>query len=450
MHIIIPSDVFPPGSVGGAAWSAHTLARALMDRGHIVAAVVPTQQQRSSMLARFSYDLPYTSWNDVFGVPTLRWSYHAPPIPILKNYYRHERLWQQFSALLSGLAANINTLPIIHAQHVQTAPAAVMAGQRLGTPVVVTVRDHWPWDYFATGLHSNRLPYPGNTWQSLITDLPGRIGAVPGILALPAVPYMLAHVRRRATYLAQADAVIAVSSYIARRLHDIVPAERIHVIPNMIDIDATERIAAMPPQTPISGPFLLYVGKLEHNKLGNLLLELFRALASSGVLAPGSDCPVPKMVLVGSGSLQPALERQVREIQRDTGVDLGVHFLSWASHDEVLRLMARCDLLLFPSAWGEPLSRVLLEASALGAPILAMPTGGTSDIISDGVNGVLARTPEQFARKLIHLLNSPHDRMCLGEHAREIAQTRFSVDAVAPRLEQLYATVSHRYDPHTI
>ena len=47
---------------------------------------------------------------------------------------------------------------VIHAQHIQVAPPAVMAGGRLGVPVVVTVRDHWPWDYFATGLHGDRLP----------------------------------------------------------------------------------------------------------------------------------------------------------------------------------------------------------------------------------------------------------------------------------------------------
>ena len=54
---------------------------------------------------------------------------------------------------------------------------------------------------------------------------------------------------------------------------------------------------------------------------------------------------------------------------------------------EKLRLMAGCELLLFPSAWGEPLSRVPLEAGACAAAILAMPTGGTPSIIADGVSG---------------------------------------------------------------
>jgi glycosyltransferase involved in cell wall biosynthesis len=85
-------------------------------------------------------------------------------------------------------------------------------------------------------------------------------------------------------------------------------------------------------------------------------------------------------------------------------------FLDWIDHDEALRLMAHCDLLLFPSAWGEPLSRVLLEACACGAPVLAMPTGGTPDIIVDGENGALETTVPAFARRMVELINCPKER----------------------------------------
>ena len=69
----------------------------------------------------------------------------------------------------------------------QAAPSSMRSMLRLGPqqcwqasssvcPAVVTVRDHWPWDYFATGLHGDRLPYPRNTVASLLTDLPVRAG----------------------------------------------------------------------------------------------------------------------------------------------------------------------------------------------------------------------------------------------------------------------------------
>src|SRR4029450_6650399 len=50
---------------------------------------------------------------------------------------------------------------------------------------------------------------------------------------------------------------------------------------------------------------------------------------------------------------------------------------------------ARAPALVFPSLWPEPLSRVLLEALALGTPIAAMDTGGSREILEDGRSGLL-------------------------------------------------------------
>lgn len=420
MQIILPSDVFPPGSVGGAAWSAHALARALLARGHSVTAVVPTRGRRG--LIR----------EDALGVPALRWGYRAPGLPFIQNYARHERLWPRLARVIAdACAAGAPDLhsTLIHAQHVQTTPAAVIAARRLGMPVVATVRDHWPWDYFATGLHGDRIPYTRNTWAGLATDLVARLGPGRGVLALPAVPYLLAHLRRRAAYLAQADAVIAVSTYIAQRLAPLVPAERIRVIPNMVDVEDNARIAATPLQSAVAAPFLLFVGKLERNKGAGLLIEIFRALHKAHGALPA---PIT-LVVAGTGAFKAELERELGA--------LGVRsqFLAWVPHDEVLRLMARCELLLFPSAWGEPLSRVLLEASALGTPILAMPSGGTADIISDGDTGALAATPARFAQRLATLLADTAARRDLGDNARRTARRRFASTALIPHYEALYA-----------
>ncbi len=121
---------------------------------------------------------------------------------------------------------------------------------------------------------------------------------------------------------------------------------------------------------------------------------------------------------------------------------MNVRFLAWADHSEVLRLMARCDLLLFPSAWGEPLSRVLLEAASLGTPILAMPTGGTPDIITDGVNGALAATPRTFAARMRDLLEHPAEAQRLGAAARTFALARYDIPAVITRYEDLYTSLT--------
>jgi glycosyltransferase involved in cell wall biosynthesis len=421
LEILFPTDVFPPKS-GGAGWSTHALALALIERGHRVRAIVPHQSK------------PGVVQEDVLGVPTVRFGYRAPNLPFVKNYFRHERLWQPFARILEreGLRES-QALPrnplIVHAQHVQAAPAAVLAGKRLGVPVVVTVRDHWPWDYFATGLHGDRVPYPIQTAASLASDLPARLGALRGAAALVAIPYLRAHLQRRQASLQHADAVIACSAYIAGRLAGIVRPEHLHVIPHLVDIEATERTIVTPPASVAAGePFLLFVGKLERNKGVHLLLDVFRAL-------PARDT-IPPLLVCGNGPLRPELERGLAEL------GVRARFLDWADHDETLRLMAYCELLLFPSAWGEPLSRVLLEAAACGATILAMPTGGTGDIIADDVSGALATTPERFAHRLAELLARPDERRRLGDGARRRARERFGKQTVTAQVEALYNSLT--------
>jgi glycosyltransferase involved in cell wall biosynthesis len=76
-----------------------------------------------------------------------------------------------------------------------------------------------------------------------------------------------------------------------------------------------------------------------------------------------------------------------------------------------------------------------------------MPTGGTADVITDGVNGVLARTPAQVAGAVATLLQRPHERRCLGEQAQQRAQERFAVAAVLPQVEHLYRTLQAATPP---
>lgn len=365
--------------------------------------------------------------------------YYTPRLPVLRNYFSHERLWGPLAARIVAIVRTLGDAreTVIHAQHVRTIPAAVLAGKLLDIPVIATVRDHWPWDYFATGLHGNRFPYPGQlrrkaAWAALLTDLPARMGPLRGILASVAIPYMVAHLRRRTSLLAQSDTIVAVSHYIAQKLHSIIHHTPIQVIPNMVDVELIEDTIHRRNETSFAcawlrdlpARYLLYVGKLEPNKGALLLGDLahhLRALATE---------PIPELVIVGDGSCRDHIAQALASFP--------VRFLSWVPHDDVLLLMQRCTLLLFPSNWGEPLSRVLLEACAVGAPILAMPTGGTEDIIVDGQHGALERTLEGMARRLLWLLHHPEVCTQMGRAARHLARQRFSTASLIPRYEQLY------------
>lgn len=413
LHVVLPADVFPPGKVGGAAWSSLQLATVLRERGHRVSVVVPKRGAKG--IAR----------REVQGLPVIEVSYAAPSVPFVQNYFRYERLWPRLRDVLVEVvesAPDLRSRTVIHAQHSQTGPAAVLAGCKLGVPSVVTVRDHWPWDYFATGLHGDLVPYPRNSWASLMTDLVARLGPWRGSLALPAVPYMLQHVRKRARLLAEADAVVAVSHYVARRLMAVAAPQRVHVVPNIVDLPAIAQVTEQQSMVAPREPFVLYVGKLERNKGAHLLPAILRSQPSA-----------PFLLIAGDGSLRPMLEAELN------AAGVRFHILpGWTEHDEVLRLMARAEVLLFPSAWGDPLSRVLLEASAAGACILALDTGGTGDAIVDERSGVLVTSIPAMQHELTNLLQERARRAHLKAGAQRWAQSHFSPSVVGAQIEGLY------------
>ncbi len=417
LTVLLPTDAFPP-RCGGAGWSAHALAAALIASGRQALALVP---QRGRGIRG----------EPTLGVPAIRIGYREWPLPFLRNYSRHERFWPQFAAVIEQAAHEYSGPLVIHAQHVQAAPAAVIAGRRLGVPVVITVRDHWPWDYFATGLHGDRVPYPRQTWASLAVDLTARLGPLRGAAALPAIGYLRAHPARRQGYLRAADAVVAVSGYIAERLATIVSPAKIHRIPNLVDLAMVDETIARAPQAIDQQPFLLFVGKLERNKGAHLLVDIFGELRR----LVGEAVRLPPLLIAGDGVLRNEIAHGMAR------VGVSVRFLDWVAHDEILRLSARCMLFLYPSAWGEPLSRTLIEASACGAPVIAMPTGGTGDILSNGVNGVLAPTTAHFARQIVHLLAHPDERHALGRAARRNAEQQFAAGVVVPQFIQLYRSL---------
>ena len=82
-------------------------------------------------------------------------------------------------------------------------------------------------------------------------------------------------------------------------------------------------------------------------------------------------------------------------------------------------------MLVFPSRGPESLSRVLIEASALGIPIAAMDTGGTRDIVEHDVTGLLSTSPEGLARDVRRLRQDAALRQRLGEAARRKIEREF-------------------------
>jgi rhamnosyl/mannosyltransferase len=138
------------------------------------------------------------------------------------------------------------------------------------------------------------------------------------------------------------------------------------------------------------------------------------------------------LLIAGGGPERDAVARDAAQSKRD------IRMLGWVDQRDAAALLAHASMLIFPSRGPESLSRVLIEASALGVPIAAMHTGGTGDIIADEETGLLSSSPEELADDVRRLRGNPELRARLGAAARTRAERRFDAPAVVARIEALY------------
>ena len=133
----------------------------------------------------------------------------------------------------------------------------------------------------------------------------------------------------------------------------------------------SRRSGPRPPRRapPLSGPYALYLGKLAPNKGSAISSTVERARPR---LAPGDRRRRP-----GARRASPR-RRALRSRRAPDRLDRSGRRRGWLAH---------ASMLIFPSRGPESLSRVLIEASALGVPIAAMNTGGTPDIVDRRRNG---------------------------------------------------------------
>jgi glycosyltransferase involved in cell wall biosynthesis len=478
MHVLLTTDAFPP-ICGGSGWSTFELARGLRALGHRVSIVRPRPGEPAGVrIAHY----------DGFTVHEI--GHYAPRVPYLRNYYKNERLSHDLARWLRPFIRE-QAIDIIHAQHVLSTPASIRAvkgpGERgtvetasmdtapreptretaprttdrveRGTavagryvPIVCTVRDYWPvcyWSDLILDFHASTL-CPACSAGMMTRCVRPRAGALwPA--ALPLIPYMRRNLRWKRDTLSQADAVIAVSSTIARDLRDRAPElsaslprrgptppgerpgepasehqprTRIEIIPNPVDVRAIRETAAATPSAAIAAtpqPYAIYVGKLAPNK-GSA--KLMTAVNRANLAWP--------LVIVGDGPDRAEVEAAARTSGRD------VRFTGWLHRNEALRWLAHASVVIFPSHGPESLSRVLLEAGALGVPAAAMDTGGTRDIITHEQTGLLSSSPEELGDHVSRLVADTTLRTRLGTAARAFIDAHFDAPAVVSRIVALY------------
>jgi glycosyltransferase involved in cell wall biosynthesis len=180
-------------------------------------------------------------------------------------------------------------------------------------------------------------------------------------------------------------------------------------------------------------PLLLHVGRVAHEKNIGFLL---RVVARVRVKIPGV-----LFVIAGEG---PAL-RSLREMTRELGIEFNVMFIGYMDRDTLLLDCYRAaDAKIFASRT-ETQGLVLLEAMALGVPVVSTAVMGTRDVLGPGCGAVVVSEDEfEFADAVVRVLGDAALRSRMARDATAYVRG-WSADAMAARLAALCDAVVQRH-----
>ena len=241
------------------------------------------------------------------------------------------------------------------------------------------------------------------------------------------------------------DAVIFVSDADIEmgKKHRLVPEGKRRLIKNGVDIrslihseELGQKKEDLRVKFELSPPVIGTVARL-HRQKG--ILYLLRAAKEIHGRHPEAT-----IVVVGGGPLEESLRRQAAKLE------LGRNFLMLGERTDAREILSLFDIFVLPSLW-EGLPLVLIEAAALGKPMIATDIDGVREVIRNGENGILVppRDPAKLAESVIRLIEDPSLATKLGVNAEKEIPHLFPLSRMVEKTQQLYLelTKKTRVDP---
>lgn len=231
------------------------------------------------------------------------------------------------------------------------------------------------------------------------------------------------------------DLVLAVSSASAHDLRSIegVPADRVRVAANGIDLAEPGLDAESQADAGIAGPYLACAATW-HPRKGHAVL--FAALAQLAPRHPGL-----RLVLLGAGTQDP----RVAAAASQAGIGDRVEALGFCDRTRALAVVRRATAYVQPSL-EEGFGVAVVEAMALRVPVVVSDVGGMAETVEQGVTGL--RTPpgdaDALAKAIAALLADPEARRAMGAAGRRRVERMYSGSAMRRAYEACYEELAQR------
>jgi len=242
----------------------------------------------------------------------------------------------------------------------------------------------------------------------------------------PRAPVPTIFQRRRQKMVETAHTILCVSHFV----RDTLIARgfpKSKLVTHYLGIEIPENVVLPPAGV---GNTVLFVGRLVEKKGVDTLIDAMAILRQTA--------PILELSIIGDGPARGSLERQARE------ADIKVQFQVWQDEKKVRAAMRRALLLAVPSrtAGGgdsEGLPTVIMEAMAIGVPVVATRHAGIPEIVSDRVTGMLApeADPKALAAAILAVKTEPDLAGRLRGEAYADVRARFDADRQSALLERM-------------
>lgn len=403
MRVLIVIHGYPPTYVGGAELRAERTARALATRGHDLAVLcvesLTASETRLETAAR-PQDGVQVHRLYVKSFTELADGQDVADRQIVSTFLGQLiRTWQPdvihlFSGYLMG-------------------SEAIMTAKAHGLSVVVSVTDFWWLCHRINLVRTNgtrcdgptpvecarcqremyrRFRLPAHLMRPLADGFWYLTRQMPVLGDRLGVDEQARRLQSLLAALNQADAVIAPSRYVAEKhIQYGVSAKLVRVWRQGV------AISRCPLRKPSPMLRFGYLGQIKHHKGVHTLIEAWGRL----------DAERPHdLVLYGSSQGEEAYGDQLRERSMQHAA---VRWERPVPHAEIWRVLAEIDVLVVPSRWNENSPNVILEAQAIGIPVIGTNLGGIAELVQHGRNGLLfaADAADDLTAQMKRLLDEP-------------------------------------------
>jgi len=239
---------------------------------------------------------------------------------------------------------------------------------------------------------------------------------------------------------------IAVSGYIRDELIRFgIPAGKITVVYDGLDFEAVEL------KKTEAGKLKAFNGAFKRCNVG--IFSCLVGWKGHEIFIKAVDCLIKEkkirdcsFFIVGSAdSANQGLDEKLRVQVQELGLGDYIVFTGYQSN--VYPFVQKMDIIVHTSTMPEPLGMVIIEAMALGKPVIASAIGGPIEIIKDGLDGFLVSPsdPRALAEKIYELLRNKETLREISKNAKLKARGQFSLDFHAEQIENIYGQGITKY-----